>query len=186
MRKTTVAFLVVALAAFFAGGAVSSAHGGCEDTHDHSAAGSCKDDSSNWHINCGSEGDIASGPATLYANQTEHGGEIEACNDQGVGNTHGRLVVAVVANPDDPMNSGARASLDSDSHQPFPAGYINVQVSPTSPGVWCSEDSGTGSEGDGYGRSWGNPGRDGGLGEENEGDDLPGPAECIPDPPQVP
>jgi hypothetical protein len=166
MLLTLAAFAVMAM-----GGFVAGADNGCDGTgHRHTASGSCKDTDNN-QIHCGSTGNVPVQPGgvRVSANQTANGGEVEACSDQGSGNQHGRLMVQV------DRNEGARAILDSDPDQPFPAGYIIVQANESDPGVWCSTDSGTGSTGDGYARSWDNPGPDGGLGPDS--------AECIPNPP---
>ncbi len=140
----------------------------CQGTR--TAAGSCK--GVEGDIQCGSGGQlpIQAGSLRIYANNPSDGPEFEACNDTGPPNTQGRLVVRTSR-----TNQGARVSLDTDDGQPFPPGYINVQVSPTAPGVWCNKDGDPASASDGYRRPWNSPGTDGGLNQSavNCAPDLP-------------
>ena len=160
------------------------AHGSCPSDGGHTASGSCKESRTSTApgaIHCGATGQLpipSAGGVRFYENSKPDASnhEIEACNDQGPGNTQGR---AVVRARNDAGGQGVRASLDTDDGQPFPAGYINAQVGTTGSGVWCNEDTYSGTQtNDGYAQPWGTPGTDGTAGAE--GDDLPGPAECFP------
>lgn len=139
------------------------------DANKATAAGSRKNCAGN--ISCGTTGQLAEVPAgdgtaiRSYANQTNEGAEVEACNATGTGTTHGRLVLQV--RTDKP---GVRLSLDTDDETPqFPGGYINVQVAQEGAGVWCNQQN-EGPNGaaniDAYEQPWNKPGTDGGLNEK--------------------
>lgn len=133
-------------------------------------AGSCKN--SSGEISCGSDGrlPVDAGGIGVAVNNDADGPEAEACNGTGSPQTRGRLVVRGSTS-----GPGARASLDTDKGQPFPPGYINVQVSPTDPGVWCNKEGDPATQSDGYRRPWNNPGTDGGADATA--------ANCVPDAP---
>lgn len=153
-------------------GSGASAHGECDGSgHRHTASGSCKD-TDDHQINCGSEGQVpvAPGGVQIHVNQTSDGAEVEACSDEGPGNQHGRLMVQLSES-----QQGGRVILDSDPDQPFPAGWIIAQGSAkdgNKNGVYCASDAGDPppNAGDGYSRTWTNPGPEEG-------------AECVPEPP---
>jgi hypothetical protein len=169
MRRRTALFLVLSVSVLVLGGLASS-QAAC------TLAGSCK--SLTGDITCGTGG-TQTGAFRIYANGIHTGNmnqtEVEACNDQGAGNSQGRLVVRANHNA---TNPGARVSLDSDQSQTPPeicCGYINAQAGAQGTGVWCSED---GAVGDGYSQGWATPGSDGMAG--NESTDAPLILECVP------
>lgn len=165
MRVRTMVLLgTTVFATMLAGVGVSSA-----ECARRTAAGSCKDPKRGYQLSCGQNGKVTEvAGMRFHVNQSPSGAEIEACGDSGPGNQQGRLMLVV------DRQRGARAILDSDPDQAFPAGYVLVQASPEKPGVWCSADTGPHAVGDGYTRSWSDPGPDGGLG--------PAAANCVPNP----
>ena len=133
------------------------------------AAGSKKDTCGDIH--CGTVGTLPTGNpggVRLYFNLTSEGPQLEACNDGGPGNTQGRLVIQTSNNTAHP---GIRITLDTDDEQPFPPGYINVQLSSVNPGVWCNNEGKDGEPGtaeptntaDGWRHQWTSPGTQGGA-----------------------
>ncbi len=58
-------------------------------------------------------------------------------------------------------SDGVRVILDTDRGQPFPPGYITVQVGPNNPGVWCNAHGSADS--DGYAHPFSHPGTHGGT-----------------------
>jgi hypothetical protein len=169
MRSRSILLLATLCIALFSSLA-ATAHDGCNANHKHTAAGSCKD-SDNWDTSCGEDGaaPVSAGSVRFYGNQTADGAELEACNDEGAGTTHGQIVLRV--NTDDQY---VRFTLNSDQGQKpnVSAGYINVQAGPGADqtGVWCSSAT---EDADGYAKPVNDPGTEGG----NTPDKW---AECIP------
>jgi hypothetical protein len=172
MRKASLALLSLIVAGLSFG--TSQAYT-CQG---HPSSGGCKDTGGDIH--CGSRGELVPGlPVRQYANNNgTSSGEIEVCSDSGAPNQQGRVIVQGDA------SKGVRVTLDTDKDQPFPSGWITVQVSPDHPGVWCnrspgkfdpdnSQDPVTTS--DGYAHGWSNPGTDGGADQKA--------LNCAPSPP---
>lgn len=187
MRRGTALILIGGLAVFaLAGIGISRAHLPCgsdPSTHTHTWSGSCKEAGS---VKCGSTSLVplpSAGSIRFSVNPrpsappTASGAEVEGCDE-----TQGQFIAHA-----DTLN-GARLTLNSDaSRTDFPPGYINVQASSQTTGVYCSEDTGADSSGDGYARPWSEPGGDGvgvtgagAVNNNNEGSDLPFLLECAP------
>ena len=168
MRNVAKLILTAVVGVTLSSGMAASADCTEEQT---TAAGSCKDADDGFQTTCGTEGalPVEAGSVQVYANPTEDGGEVEACNDEGAGITQGRLIVKVSS------DGYIRVSLDSDKdqEQQVDAGYINVQLGPDagSTGVWCAEPGGVG---DGYSRPVDSPGDAGGTTPDQWPDCFPG------------